>query len=484
MPNAVPKDPSWLGPALGLVVAITAARVWLLAQSQADLFVDEAQYWLWGQNLAPGYYSKPPLIAWVIRAATELAGSDAPFWVRLPAPIFHAATALILAGIAARLHSARAGIVMAAAYATLPMVTVGSLLISTDTIMFPFLAGALALYLPLIAPGGGGRPHLAAVTGILLGLALLAKYAALYFLALGAMAALHPRTRPDPRDGAVLLAAFALTAAPNIAWNAANGFSTLFHTVDNTGWLGGVGVDPAGFVRFLGEQFVVVGPVIFAAFLFAALGIARRGPDAAEGFLLTLSLPILAILSVQALVSGANANWAATAYLAGLLLAVPWLLGRHLAWLAASFAVNGTLALALPLAATQAETLRFGDRLVLARYVGRDELSRESLALAEAEGAAAIVASSRALLADLHYTGRAGTIAIYAWPREGRPRNHYELRYSYPGSAEGPVLAVLGGDAAPPCAPLSVTALDPGPGAYAGTGFTAALVPANCWSAR
>ena len=31
-----------------------------------DLFGDEAQYWIWSQNPDFGYYSKPPLLAWII----------------------------------------------------------------------------------------------------------------------------------------------------------------------------------------------------------------------------------------------------------------------------------------------------------------------------------------------------------------------------------------------------------------------------------
>ena len=106
------EQAGWLWRAAAIVLALTALRVALLAVTPLDLFVDEAQYWLWGQELAFGYYSKPPMIGWVIRAVTELAGSDAPFWVRLPGPLFHAATALILAGIAAGngKHDCRHGI--------------------------------------------------------------------------------------------------------------------------------------------------------------------------------------------------------------------------------------------------------------------------------------------------------------------------------------------------------------------------------------
>ena len=44
----------WLWPAAWGVLAVTAARVVLLAFNRTDLFVDEAQYWLWGRELAFG----------------------------------------------------------------------------------------------------------------------------------------------------------------------------------------------------------------------------------------------------------------------------------------------------------------------------------------------------------------------------------------------------------------------------------------------
>lgn len=472
----------WLLPALAIVGTVTAVRVVLLAFTRADLFVDEAQYWLWGQDLAWGYYSKPPLIAWVIRAATEIAGSDAPFWIRLPAPLFHAATALVLGAVAARLAGARTAIAVAAAYATLPMVTVGSLLISTDTIMFPFLAASLAGYLALLdaRAAGAQRPVLALATGLALGLAFLAKYAAVFPLALAILAALRPGLRPAPRDALLALAGFAALAAPNLAWNAANGMATLSHTVDNTGWRGGIGLDLPGMVRFLAEQALVFGPILLPALVLAAAD--GRVPRRA-GLLALLSLPVVGLIAAQALLSGANANWAASAYLAGTILAVAWLAARP-RWLAASFVINGAVALALPLLATRADTLRWGDRLVFARYAGLDELSGQILDLARAEGARAVAANERAVLADLFHTGRDAGLPIHAWPPEGAPRNHYEQRHAYSGGADGPLLAVSRGAAAPPCAALRSGTLNPGPGAYGRSRFTWWLVPPDCWADR
>ena len=80
-----------MSPRSGLLIVLgfTLWRVVTLVFDRTDLFVDEAQYWFWAQNLDLGYYSKPPMIAWVIRAMTALSGSDAIYWIRLSGPLIH-----------------------------------------------------------------------------------------------------------------------------------------------------------------------------------------------------------------------------------------------------------------------------------------------------------------------------------------------------------------------------------------------------------
>ena len=53
----------WLVIVLG---AITIFRIAALYFNATDLFFDEAQYWSWSLQPDFGYYSKPPLIAWLI----------------------------------------------------------------------------------------------------------------------------------------------------------------------------------------------------------------------------------------------------------------------------------------------------------------------------------------------------------------------------------------------------------------------------------
>src|SRR3979490_3190704 len=54
----------------------------LVAGAWTPLTFDEAYYWMWSKHLAGGYYDHPPMVAFVIRAGTMIAG-DTELGVRL-----------------------------------------------------------------------------------------------------------------------------------------------------------------------------------------------------------------------------------------------------------------------------------------------------------------------------------------------------------------------------------------------------------------
>jgi 4-amino-4-deoxy-L-arabinose transferase-like glycosyltransferase len=482
MPNAAARPSEWLPAAAGIVAAVVALRVVLLAFDRTDLFFDEAQYWYWGQDFAFGYYSKPPAIGWVIGAVTGAAGSDAPFWVRLPAPLFHGATALLMGMVAARRFGAQAAVWTAALYVTLPMVSAGSLLISTDTIMFPFLVLGLHFWLETLDRGGPLAPALAA--GAFTGAAFMAKYAALYLPLCAALAAAAlPAARTRPAAAGAAAAAFLIVIAPNLAWNLGNGLATLQHTLDNADWVRDPGaraeIGLGSLATFFLAQFAVFGPMLFAALLWLC---ARRGDGSPERRrLVWFSWPILAIVCAQALVSEAYANWAVAAYAAGLLAVVPWCLAGRRGWLWASLGLHGALALALPLVAVVGTDWRWNDRLVLERYVGRAAMADEIAGIAAAHGGV-LVADNRAVLADLVYWARDTGVEIWARPRAGRAPDHYVQTRSLPAGTTGRVVLATGDDRPPDgCAsatPLATFA--PEQGAYRDHPLTVWLVDAPC----
>ncbi len=425
------------------IAAVTLWRLALLPFDSADLFVDDAQYWFWGQSLDWGYYSKPPLIAWILRLATEI-GGDGPLAIRTPLPLIHAATACVMMSLGARLADARTGALAGIAFVTLPGVAVGSLLVSTDTPLLFFFALAMRAQLALAQRRSVGW---AICLGVSVGLGCLAKYAMLYFVLAGGLTALLvPQARIGWRDVAIAGLVALVVVAPNLIWNATHDFTTLQHTAENADWRGPL-FDPGALAYFLAGQFAVAGPILFAAALVGLTPTQRAGP---WRYPACMSLPILGIVSIQALVSGANANWAATAHLGFVLLAVNVLRNRP-AWLAAGLALNVFLTLLLPIAAVFADrwTGPSGD-LLLARYVGRADVSLRAQDLARDAGLDTLVATDRSFLADAFHTLRYSELAIHAAPVEGFPPHHYAQRHALP-PGPGDVLFVTTDPAGPDC---------------------------------
>src|SRR5438477_7947797 len=63
-----------------VILAMIVLR--LIAAAYTPITFDEAYYWMWSKSLAGGYYDHPPMVAYVIRAGTMIAG-DTELGVRL-----------------------------------------------------------------------------------------------------------------------------------------------------------------------------------------------------------------------------------------------------------------------------------------------------------------------------------------------------------------------------------------------------------------
>lgn len=310
--------------AFAMIAGLLAIRVILVMVSPLELYADEAQYWRWGQSLEWGYYSKPPMIAWMIHLSTSMFG-DSEWGVRLLAPIFHSISAAILFLLARRMFDGLAGLFCVVTYLLMPGIILSSGVISTDGVLFPFFCLSLYLFWRL-REDDLGWPGVAAL-GCAIGLGFLSKYAMLYFgigIALTSLIDAPTRKAVLSRKGVVFLLTAAAVFAPHMLWNAANDFKTVSHTVDNAN-LGGDLFNLDHFPRFLGDQMGVFGPVcfiaLFAGLLFvrpkgelADLGDAAHAQRAKENWLACFIVPVLVIIAVQAVLSRAHANWAATAY--------------------------------------------------------------------------------------------------------------------------------------------------------------------------
>jgi 4-amino-4-deoxy-L-arabinose transferase-like glycosyltransferase len=458
---------------LAIVAAITALRLVWLALQPADLFPDEAQYWVWSQSLALGYYSKPPLVAWLIALTTGLFG-DNEFAVRLSAPLLHAGAAVFVYGIGARLYDQRVGFWSALAYASLPGVSVSAFIISTDAPLMLFWAAALYAFIRAREEEKWGWW---VAVGLAAGLGLLAKYAMAYWLlsALGFVlmfSAERRHLRPLLAAAGIAL----LIYSPNFWWNWSNGFVSYLHVKDNAG------IDeplfhPDAFFEFFGSQFAVFGPLLFAGLIFLAAS-PRFLTELPARLLAAFALPTLVMMLAVSFLSRANANWAAPAFVSATVLVVAWALRRGWRNLV-------IFSIALHLAAV---TVLFTGRDALAAFgVGLpakyDPLSRlrgwRTLGTAVGAALAAhpgfiLFADDRETLAALIYYVHPHPFDAVKWKlKSGLPKDQWELANGLPEHRGGNFLLVSEHSLIPEMSPsfASIDRLEPlvipvGPGDF------------------
>jgi 4-amino-4-deoxy-L-arabinose transferase-like glycosyltransferase len=415
-----------------LVGLLLGIRLVVLFIADYDLNPDEAQYWSWSQDLAFGYFSKPPMIAWIIALTTGVFGHGEAV-VRLAAPLLHAGTALVVFALARSLYDERAGFWSALVYVTAPAVWFSSGLITTDVPLLLFWSLALlALHRTLETRSMAW----AAVLGAAVGLGMLSKYAMIYFILCGGLYFGVSRGHSWflwSRQGAVAVLIAALLILPNIVWNLEHGMATLGHTASNANW-GSERFNFDELLEFTGAQFGVFGPILFGALIWGALTLRGRIQSRADVYLVCFVLPILAIAMLQAFISRANANWAAPAYVAASILVVAWLMRRVRMWWAvpASVAIHTVLGLVLC-----ALILSPG----LLHALGRDNDFKqvrgwEAIGTAVAETAdsgyggtpySAVLTDDRFVHAALLYYARPHQQPLVMWNRNAVAQNHFEL---------------------------------------------------------
>ncbi|MDX2287623.1 MAG: glycosyltransferase family 39 protein [Hyphomicrobiaceae bacterium] len=453
--NAGPQNPGhdrqWVRLLLAGLAALLVIRVGALAANGTDLFFDEAQYWFWSTQPAFGYYSKPPLIAWLIGISTATCG-DSEFCIRLPSPILHTLTSLVVYALARRLYDVQTGVLAGLAFATLPGVSVSAGIMSTDVPLLLFWALSLLGLVWLMEQKdepGDWRPSL--LLGTSLGLGLNAKYAMAWFLACLVVYLLAtPQRRWLLRDRRLYaaLGLALLVISPNLVWNMGNDLATFSHTADNAKW-GGSLFHPGKALEFFGAQFGVFGPILFGSLLIIAVRAAREPLPEADRLLLAFCLPLIAAITLQAFLSRAHANWAAPAYVAASALVMATMV-RDVAsrWMRASFAVHALVLIAavvgVALAGRYALPLA---RDPFARTLGWQALAqatRDELQKARAAGRpfAAVLTDDRPVTAELLYYLRDETTPIYAWRDGPHARDHFELVRPFVPAGNAPVLLV------------------------------------------
>ncbi len=294
-----------------LILALVVLR--LLAAAWTPLTFDEAYYWMWSEHLAFGYYDHPPMVAFVIRLGTMIAG-DTEFGVRLVSILL----ALPMSFAVFRAGTILFGGMRVAATATILlnitlMAAVGTLIVTPDS---PLLVAAsfVLLFCAKVLESGRGVWWLA--VGLAVGAALLSKYTAFFFgpaILIWLLSVAKMRrwfASPWPYlGGLVALAVF----APVILWNADH------HWVSFIKQIGRARIadfSPAYIAELIPTQVAFATPLIFilGAMGLSALLKSRAGASPARALILSMFWTIVVYFIWHSLHARVEANWFAPVY--------------------------------------------------------------------------------------------------------------------------------------------------------------------------
>ncbi len=299
--------------------------------SEADLAGDEAYYWDWGRQLDWGYYSKPPLIGWLMGLVGRVTG-DSELGIRLTSLFLGMGTLIAIQKLASTMFGPRVAFLTVLLVLLTPANAALSLFLTIDAPLLLMWTLALVLFWQVVEKPDAWARWL--LLGVVIGVGCLSKQMMLAFPALMvAFALVSPEDRGLMRNpglwAASILGASFLT--PVVWWNQKHGWITVEHTkhhfdagtVSWSKWLGRT-------LEFPGVQALLYSPVTWIAMLIALwLGVRNwKIMRRTERFLLVFCVPALAAFCVLALRQRINPNWPAVFYVPLFVLAAAWMDGQ------------------------------------------------------------------------------------------------------------------------------------------------------------
>lgn len=308
---------SYFGMFLLIFILSTVYRLSFIATVHHTLSPEEAQYWDWSRHLDWSYYSKPPLIAFLIRFCTMILGSTA-FTVRLSAVVISVMLGILTWKWTKEIFkSERIAFFTTLVLNFIPLYAVGAIIITTDTPLAIFWAATLyALYKAIFE----NQKNYWYLSGILFGLGMLSKYTMvllapcllIYLLVLPEHRFWLKRKEPY-QAGLIGLIMF----LPVIYWNYAHGWVTFRHVAGQANVGGGFVIQPKEFFNFFVSQLGVISPFLFLGMLYSAYDKIRKEKmkmDNKLKFLLCTSIPFYLFFQLKSAQGKVEANWAAPAY--------------------------------------------------------------------------------------------------------------------------------------------------------------------------
>ncbi len=315
-------------------IALAISKIAFTLRPDINLFTEEAQYWLWSQNLAWHYYSKPPLIALFNLVSTSIFGIN-ELGVRINAIVLGMGTSWVVYLFALYSYKSHktafwSGILVMA----MPFWMLFSTFHLTDSeLTFFWVLSIFWVYKGIdqnatkwwVAAGiAAGMGVMSKSTMVLIG-----PFIITYLLLTG-------QWKTNSRNFFVFLGSGAIGFIPGFIWNWQNGFSTYRHLAA----LGGVSGSGPGFeiipwltrfLEYLGGQAGMVSVFLFPVIVYSIGGF-RKSPDKLAAFLILPAILSWLCFAGITLFTSVEANWPVFAYVTLPVYLSNWLAQQSARW--------------------------------------------------------------------------------------------------------------------------------------------------------
>ncbi len=284
------------------------------------LSYDEAYYWDWSRILDWGYYSKPPMVAWLIKISTEIFGIS-EFAVRFPALVCNTLSLLFSYLLVDRYFERIKANYLVLTLAFLPILTVYSFIMTIDP---PFiLFWSIATYFFCLYLENSNYKN-AILTGIFTGLGLLSKQTMFAFWILSLFYLIFFRKNLILKKASLFLIFLPfLIYFPNLYWNYTHQFVMFKHTEHH---FSRIGFSFEKFFSFFIECLVIYS-FFLLIFLYKGIEYIKKRSFFSQtlNFLYILSFPLSLFFILISIYIRLNTNWIMPFILSGFLFTFAYL---------------------------------------------------------------------------------------------------------------------------------------------------------------
>lgn len=318
------------------LLIVSLFRIYYILNGPLDLSPDEAHYWEWSRRPDWSYYSKGPMIAYLIYIGTAIFG-DNVFGIRSMAVLFSALSSIFIYILGRKLYDEKAGLFSAILIQLIPLFSTFGIIFTIDSPFIFFWILSLFFFWEAINSEAlcvmgneykrnqtnpsrithHALPIYWLLLGLSIGFGLLTKYTMAFFYLCAFLFILSKEKRLLLARGPYIAIIISLLVfSPVVLWNAEHDWVTLRHTAGQANIEEGFRITIMRFLEFAGSQFGVITPLLFVLVAMSLWKLRRQREGA---FLFWFSVPIIAFFLLKSLQAKVQANWAMPGYITGII---------------------------------------------------------------------------------------------------------------------------------------------------------------------